>query len=86
MQVTWTLHDDEHVQREETFTVERPISTSEPTGPGGIAAAMAEAFDESVKRVVTRVTGALSQPARRRDAGRLAHHQFMAGRRCCSRG
>ncbi len=63
MQVTWTLHDDQHVQREETFTVERPISASEPTGPGGIAAAMAEAFDESVKRVVTRVTGALSQPA-----------------------
>jgi cholesterol transport system auxiliary component len=63
MQVTWILHDDQHVQREETFTVERPISASEPTGPGGIAAAMAEAFDESVKRVVTRVTVALSQTA-----------------------
>jgi cholesterol transport system auxiliary component len=59
MQVTWVLHDDQHVQREETFTVERLIP-SEATGPDGIAAAMAGAFDESVQRVVTRVTDALA--------------------------
>jgi cholesterol transport system auxiliary component len=62
MQVTWVLHDDQHVQREETFTVERPIASGE-SGPDAIAGAMAGAFDESVQRVVTRVVGVLSQPA-----------------------
>jgi cholesterol transport system auxiliary component len=63
MQVTWTLHDDEHVQYEETFTVERPIASAEPGGPQGIAAAMAEAFDETIKRVVGRVMVALPKTA-----------------------
>ncbi len=62
MQVTWVLHDDQHVQREQTFTVERPIAAGE-SGPDAIARAMAEAFDESVQAVVTRVIGVLSQPA-----------------------
>jgi cholesterol transport system auxiliary component len=61
MQVTWVLHDDQHVQWEETFTVERPIAAGE-TGPDAIAGAMAAAFDDSVQRVVTRVIAALSQP------------------------
>ena len=62
MQVTWVLHDDQHVQREETFTIERPIAAGE-SGPDAIAGAMAGAFDESVQRVVTRVIGELSQAA-----------------------
>jgi ABC-type uncharacterized transport system auxiliary subunit len=61
MQVTWVLHDDSHVQREETFTVERLIPASEPNGPEGIATAMAGAFDESVQRIVTRVTSAMAR-------------------------
>jgi len=61
MQVTWALHDDQQVQHEETFTVERPIPAG-ASGPNAIAAAMAEAFDESVRRIVTRVTSAMSQP------------------------
>jgi ABC-type uncharacterized transport system auxiliary subunit len=63
MQVTWSLRDDARVQYEETFTIERPIATSEPGGPRGIAAAMAEAFDESVKRIVARVLVALAKSA-----------------------
>jgi cholesterol transport system auxiliary component len=63
MQITWVLHDDARVQREETFTVERAIPGAEPSGPDGIAAAMAGAFDESVQRVVTRVMSAMAQPA-----------------------
>jgi cholesterol transport system auxiliary component len=62
MQVTWALHDDSLVRTQETFTVERPIASTE-SGPGGIAAAMAEAFDESVRHVVARVVVALSQGA-----------------------
>jgi cholesterol transport system auxiliary component len=59
MQVTWMLRDDARVQYEETFAVERPIASGEPSGPRGVAAAMAEAFDESVKRIVARVMAAL---------------------------
>jgi cholesterol transport system auxiliary component len=61
IQVTWVLHDDQRVQIQETFTIERVIASTEPSGPAGIAAAMAEAFNESVKRVVARVMVALSQ-------------------------
>lgn len=60
MQVTWILHDDAQVLVQETLTVERAIPSNAPSGPDGIAAAMAGAFDESVKRVVTRVMGTLS--------------------------
>ena len=63
IQVTWALRDDQRVQIQETLTIERVIPSSEPSGPVGIAAAMAEAFDESVKRVVARVVGALSKSA-----------------------
>jgi cholesterol transport system auxiliary component len=63
MQVTWVLHDDQRVQVQETFTIERVIPSSAPSGPAGIAAAMAEAFDESVKRVVAQVLVALSRSA-----------------------
>jgi cholesterol transport system auxiliary component len=62
MQVTWAIHDDERVQTRETFTIERPIPSTEPSGPGGIAAAMAGVFDESVKHVVARVMVALAHP------------------------
>jgi cholesterol transport system auxiliary component len=58
MQVTWILRDDERVQYEETFTIERTISS---TGPGPLAAALSEAFDESVDRVVARVMSALAK-------------------------
>jgi cholesterol transport system auxiliary component len=61
MQVTWALRDDQRVQFQETFTIERLIPSSAPNGPDGIAAAMAETFDESVKRVVARVMAALSR-------------------------
>jgi cholesterol transport system auxiliary component len=62
MQVTWTLRDDEHVQYEETFTIERAISLNEPGRPRALAAALSEAFDESVKHVVTRVMVVLAKP------------------------
>jgi cholesterol transport system auxiliary component len=61
MQVTWILHDDSQVLVQETFTVERAIPSSAPSGPDGIAAAMAGAFDESVKRVVSKVTATLAR-------------------------
>jgi cholesterol transport system auxiliary component len=63
MQVTWVLHDDERVQLQETFTIERLIPSSAPSPPGEIAAAMAGAFDESVRRVVAQVIVALSKAA-----------------------
>jgi cholesterol transport system auxiliary component len=63
IQVTWILRDDQHVQVEETFAIERTIASNELSGPAGIAAAMAEAFDESVKRVTARVMVALSKSA-----------------------
>jgi cholesterol transport system auxiliary component len=63
IQVTWLLRDDQRVQVQETFTIERVIPSSESRGPAGIAAAMADAFDESVKRVVGRVMLALSTSA-----------------------
>jgi hypothetical protein len=60
MQVTWALRDDERVQARETFTVEHPIQSSEPGDAGTIAAALAEAFDESVRHVAARVMVALA--------------------------
>jgi cholesterol transport system auxiliary component len=63
MQVTWMLSDDARVQYEETFAIERPIGSSEPSGPRGVATAMAQAFDESIKRIVARVMAALRSTA-----------------------
>jgi ABC-type uncharacterized transport system auxiliary subunit len=58
IQVTWVLHDDQHVQFQETFTIERPIQSVDPGGRG-IAPAMAEVLDAAVQRVVARVMVAL---------------------------
>jgi len=63
MQVTWMLRDDERVRYEETFAIEQPIASTEPSGPTDVASAMAEAFDQSVKRIVARVMVALSKTA-----------------------
>jgi cholesterol transport system auxiliary component len=60
MQVTWSLRDDERVRFEETFVIERPMPPG-PSDPGAIAAAMAQAFEASVARVVAGVTAALSR-------------------------
>jgi cholesterol transport system auxiliary component len=61
MQVTWALRDDQSVQHQETFVVERPLPPGGPSSPEAIAAAMAQAFDASVERVVAGVTAALSR-------------------------
>lgn len=61
MQVTWALRDDQRVQFQETFVIERPLPPGGPSGPEAIAAAMAQAFDASVERVVTGVMAALSK-------------------------
>jgi ABC-type uncharacterized transport system auxiliary subunit len=55
IQVTWLLHDEQRVQFQETFTIERPIPSGDVSGSGGIAPAMAEAFEQAVQRVVGRV-------------------------------
>jgi cholesterol transport system auxiliary component len=62
MQLTWVLRDDERVQLQETFTIERPIESSPGSKPGAIAAALAEAFDASVKHVGEQVVVALASP------------------------
>jgi cholesterol transport system auxiliary component len=61
MQVTWALRDDQRVQFQETFTIERLIPAGGPSSPGEIAAAMAQAFEESVRRVVAGVMVALAR-------------------------
>jgi cholesterol transport system auxiliary component len=63
MQVTWALRDDQRVQFQETFVIERPLTPDGPSGPEAIAAAMAQAFDASVERVVAGVMAALSAGA-----------------------
>jgi cholesterol transport system auxiliary component len=60
IQITWALRDDERVQLQETFAIERPIASAAPGGPEEIAAAMAGAVDESVRHVVARVMIALA--------------------------
>jgi ABC-type uncharacterized transport system auxiliary subunit len=61
IQITWALRDDERVQFQETFAIERPIASTEPGDAGELAAAMAGAFDESVRHVVARVMVALAK-------------------------
>jgi ABC-type uncharacterized transport system auxiliary subunit len=63
MQVTWALRDDQSVQFQQTFVVERPLPPGGPSGPEAIAAAMAQAFDASVARIVAGVMAALSRGA-----------------------
>jgi cholesterol transport system auxiliary component len=65
IQVTWALRDDERVQLQETFAIERPIPSTEPGAPGELAAAMAAAFDESVRHIVVRVMAALASDGAR---------------------
>jgi cholesterol transport system auxiliary component len=59
IQITWALRDDERVRLQETFAIDRPIASA--GGPGELAAAMAGAFDESVRHVVVRVMAALAK-------------------------
>ena len=63
MEVSWALSDDARVQSRETFVVERPMPADGSGGPDAIAAAMAQAFDASVARVVAGVVTALAREA-----------------------
>jgi ABC-type uncharacterized transport system auxiliary subunit len=58
IQLTLVLHDDRHVQFQETLTIERPIASTE-NGSAEIARAMAGALDEAVRRVLAQVMVAL---------------------------
>ena len=61
--VTWVLRDDQHVQLQQTFTIERAVASGEAAGHAALAPAMAAAFDEAVQRVVARTKTALANNA-----------------------
>lgn len=54
VQMTWTLRDQQVVRVEETFAVERPLSSKGAAPPSDIARAIASALDEAVNRIAAR--------------------------------
>ena len=60
VQMTWTLRDQQVVRVEETFAVERPLSSKGAAPPSDIARAIASALDEAVSRIASRTTEVLA--------------------------
>lgn len=63
VQMTWTLRDDQLVRVEETFAIERPLSSKGAAPPTEIARAIASALDEAVNRIAARTIEVLGKTA-----------------------
>jgi hypothetical protein len=65
VQMTWTLRDDQIVRVEETFAVERALSSKGAATPSDIARAIASALDEAVNRIAVRTVEVLGPASAR---------------------